>query len=247
MIKAIFLDLDETLCDTSLADAKAQEALITIATPLFEKSDDASKFADIYLNGIYKRLSSAFAEKLFPVIDEHQYRRQLISLTLQTLNVQSVNERLIDRLQDTFDDARKAALDFYPGIVELLKKWRESFTLVVITNGPEFSQLLKIEAIHIRPLVDHIIIGGQEKEEKPAVSIFKKALALAGVSADEAIHFGDKLTTDVLGANNTGIQSVWVSHGRLLDTTLFITPNHILSHPDEMGVLVDSLIYTHRY
>jgi len=42
------------------------------------------------------------------------------------------------------------------------------------------------------------------------VSIFEKAMNLAKCEAHEAIHFGDKLSTDILGANNTGIASVWL-------------------------------------
>lgn len=85
-------------------------------------------------------------------------------------------------LQDKFDTVRLKAFDFYPSIVEFLAEARKLFTLVVITNGPEFSQRPKVERVNLAEHVDHIIIGGQEPEDKPAPSIFNKALKLLPIA-----------------------------------------------------------------
>ena len=41
---------------------------------------------------------------------------------------------------------------------------------------------------------------------------FRHALDRIGVSPDEAIMVGDKLTTDIKGANGIGMRSVWINH-----------------------------------
>ncbi|MEH6652034.1 MAG: hypothetical protein V7707_18585 [Motiliproteus sp.] len=56
---------------------------------------------------------------------------------------------------------------------------------ILNTNGPEFSQIPKLEAVSLAEHVDHFIIGGQEPEQKPARSIFDKALTLANRTASE--------------------------------------------------------------
>jgi len=89
--------------------------------------------------------------------------------------------------------------------------------------------------------VDHIIIGGQEPEEKPAVSIFEKALKLANCQAHEAIHVGDSLASDIVGAHNSGITSVWVQHQQPLDAELGINPHHTVMHPSEIPALIEQL------
>ena len=89
--------------------------------------------------------------------------------------------------------------------------------------------------------VDHIIIGGEEPEQKPAVSIFEKALRLAGCEAHEAIHVGDSLASDIAGAHNSGITSVWVQHQQPLDAELGIDPHHSVMHPDEIPELIRGL------
>ncbi len=175
---------------------------------------------------------------LYPIIDESSFRKQLLSLLFDEAGFAQTPDK-IDALQNNFNKNRKAALGFYPELEGAIKIWRDDYIIGIITNGPEYSQVLKIEAIGLKQYTDFILIGGMEKEEKPARSIFEKALKLAGVSASEAIHFGDKLSTDVLGANQTGIQSVWISHGK--DNNEDITPDVTLASPREMIDFVEGL------
>ncbi len=51
--------------------------------------------------------------------------------------------------------------------------------------------------------------------QKPHRAIFEHALELLGVPADRAIHVGDDLEADVLGAGRAGIEAVLIDrHGR---------------------------------
>ena len=45
---------------------------------------------------------------------------------------------------------------------------------------------------------------------KPSRSMYRQALTDFGVTEDEAIMIGDQLFTDILGANRTGIEAIWV-------------------------------------
>ncbi len=77
--------------------------------------------------------------------------------------------------------------------------------------------------------VDFIIVGGDEPEEKPAPSIFSKAMSLANVQPEEALHVGDSLSSDIYGANRSGIKSVWIS-----DSTQNINEVHKEHQPTYM-------------
>ena len=94
--------------------------------------------------------------------------------------------------------------------------------------------MLKSSGVALQNFVDHIIIGGLEKEEKPAKSIFEKAMRLADCQPDEAIHVGDSLKTDIAGANNAGIRSIWVSHGEELKASL-ASPDFTVRYTDGNG------------
>ena len=114
------------------------------------------------------------AHRYLPIIEqqgERAFRIQLIQDILVDSGINSVSVDYAASLLDQFDEDRLKAFNFYSGIVEFLAEARKLFTLVVITNGPEFSQVPKVKAVNLSAHVDHILIGGQEPEEK-AVTLY---------------------------------------------------------------------------
>jgi HAD superfamily hydrolase (TIGR01549 family) len=244
MLKALFLDMDQTLCDTSGANERAGQLMAQAVERQFGAGFDGQAFADAYIKGIYRQFSDRQRQRYLPIIEqqgEGAFRLQLIHDLLAEQGVKDVSAESARILQEKFDSDRLEAFHFYPGIVEFLAEARKLFTLVVITNGPEFSQIPKIEAVNLADHVDHIIIGGQEPEQKPARSIFEKALQLANCEAHEAIHVGDSLAADIAGAHDSSITSVWIQHQQPLDAELGINPHHTLLHPSEIPALIREL------
>ena len=244
MLRALFLDMDETLCDTLSANEQAKQLMGEALKAQYGAEFDGQGVANAYVSGIYRQWSDRQRARYLPIIEQQSegaFRLQLIRDLLAGQGVDDVSEAAAQALQDNFDSDRLAAFDFYPGIVKFLAEARKLFTLVVITNGPEFSQIPKIKAINLAQHVDHIIIGGQEPEQKPARSIFDKALKLANCEAHEVIHVGDSLATDIAGARNSGITSVWIQHLQPLDAELGINPHHTVLHPSEIPALIRDL------
>ena len=241
MLKALFLDMDETLCDTQAANREATRLMGEELDGLYNSEFDGHAVARSYVLGMYRQWSDSQRERYMPIIEqrgEGAFRKQLICDLLAEQGVEKIDEATAQRLLDKFDKDRLDAFEFYPGIVEFLAEARKLFTLVVITNGPEYSQVPKVQAVHLARYVDHIIIGGQEPEQKPARSIFEKALRLANCEAHEAIHVGDSLAADIAGAHNTGITSIWIQHQQPLDAELGINPHHTVLHPSEIPALI---------
>ncbi len=244
MLKALFLDLDETLCDTRGANKQAMRLLGTVLQEQYGTGLDGQQVARAYVTGIYRQWSEEQRRRYLPIIEQQSeaaFRVQLIRDLLGERGVHQVSDAAAQVLQDRFDRDRIEAFDFYPGIPEFLIDARKLFTLVVITNGPEFSQIPKVERVKLADYVDHIIIGGQEPEQKPSQSIFYKALKLANCAAHEAVHVGDSLAADIAGAHSSGITSVWIQHQQPLDAELGIDPHHTLLHPSEIPALINKL------
>jgi N-acylneuraminate-9-phosphatase len=244
MLKALFLDLDETLCDTLGANERAKKLLAQDIEVQYGVNLDGQAFADAYVAGIYRDWTDDQRARYMPIIEqqsEEAFRLQLIRDLLAERAVENISDETAQALQDKFDSERLKAFDFYPGIEGFLVEARKLFTLVVITNGPEFSQLPKVDRVNLTEHVDHIIIGGQEPEQKPAASIFNKALKLANCQAHEVLHVGDSLSADIAGANNSGITSVWIQHQQPLDAELSINPHHTVLHPSEIPALIHQL------
>ena len=212
MLKALFLDMDETLCDTTGANLKALTLFEKRAAGQYPAPFNAKEFAKDYLLGIYKNLSKELSAKLLPITDEQDFRTDLLGYLYQ--KHQAPDEPSQAELHDMrrfFDEARLRFFDFFPGVELLLHELRKKYCLVVITNGPIYSQHPKAARVKLTEHVDHVIVGGEEPEEKPAISIFQKACQLAKCQAHEALHFGDSLTADIQGAANAGIDSVWIN------------------------------------
>lgn len=58
---------------------------------------------------------------------------------------------------------------------------------------------------------DHIIVSGDYPFEKPDPAIYRLSLEGLGVTADEALFVGDTVETDIDGAKQAGIDSLWLT------------------------------------
>ncbi|HCH1651743.1 TPA: HAD-IA family hydrolase [Vibrio parahaemolyticus] len=239
MLKAIFFDMDETLCGTSQADKAAGQKFAAWIQQTYPQVSDPQTFLQRYLQGVYKKLNAEFPQLVALLPDENAFRCGLIQ-TILAENGIHIDAEQAQQAQHYFDSARMGAFTFFPGVKEMLMDLRKHYKLVVITNGPIFSQHPKLKATQMDEWVDHIIVGGEEPEEKPAASIFQKALNLVDITPEEALHIGDSLAADIAGANNIGILSVWVNATGASNPTE-ITPNFEIRETVELKEILKTL------
>ncbi|MDG2639408.1 HAD family hydrolase [Vibrio parahaemolyticus] len=239
MLKAIFFDMDETLCGTSQADKAAGPKFAAWIQQTYPQVSDPQAFLQRYLQGVYKKLNAEFPQLVALLPDENAFRCGLIQTILAEDGIH-IDAEQAQQAQHYFDSARMGAFTFFPGVKEMLTDLRKHYKLVVITNGPIFSQHPKLKATQMDEWVDHIIVGGEEPEEKPAASIFQKALNLVDIKPEEALHIGDSLAADIAGANNMGILSVWVNATGASNPTE-ITPNFEIRETVELKEILKTL------
>ncbi|WP_025537204.1 HAD family hydrolase [Vibrio parahaemolyticus] len=239
MLKAIFFDMDETLCGTSQADKAAGQKFAAWIQQTYPQVSDPQAFLQRYLQGVYKKLNAEFPQLVALLPDENAFRCGLIQ-TILAENGIHIDAEQAQQAQHYFDSARMGAFTFFPGVKEMLTDLRKHYKLVVITNGPIFSQHPKLKATQMDEWVDHIIVGGEEPEEKPAASIFQKALNLVDIKPEEALHIGDSLAADIAGANNMRILSVWVNATGASNPTE-ITPNFEIRETVELKEILKTL------
>jgi len=72
-------------------------------------------------------------------------------------------------------------------------------------------QRSKIDAAGIAHFFKDIFVGGEFPVGKPEPFIFDEALKRAGCQPHQAIYIGDSLLHDIVGANNSGIHSIWLN------------------------------------
>ena len=98
--------------------------------------------------------------------------------------------------------------DLYEDSRPCLERLRQAgVTLVLVSNWERWLEpLLHHRRIH--HYFDVLAISGQVGAEKPDAAIFHTALEQSGVTAAEAVHIGDSITSDVEGAQAVGIRPV---------------------------------------
>jgi putative hydrolase of the HAD superfamily len=82
---------------------------------------------------------------------------------------------------------------------------------VVVASNWDVSLHEVLERIGLMPLLDGVVTSAEVRARKPAGAVFERALALAGVPADAAVHVGDSVEEDVQGALAAGIAPVLLS------------------------------------
>jgi len=105
----------------------------------------------------------------------------------------------------------------------------ENVRLACVTNGRDFFQRNKIEALGLANYFDVIVTSGELGVKKPNPLIFNTALEQLGAQAKECIFIGDSLTADMLPAKQLGMKTVWVNR-----------VNPIRSKPDYVDAKLES-------
>lgn len=104
----------------------------------------------------------------------------------------------------------------------VLAALRPAWRLGVLTNGIPAIQARKVEALGLRPLVDHVVFATEHGRRvgKPDRIPFETMTDRLGVRPDRCVFVGDDPRCDIDGANRAGMWSVrfdrpgW--HGRVV-------------------------------
>ncbi|XP_021248808.1 N-acylneuraminate-9-phosphatase isoform X1 [Numida meleagris] len=112
----------------------------------------------------------------------------------------------------------------------MLTELRKAVRLLLLTNGDRQTQREKIEACACQPYFDAIVVGGEQKEEKPAPSIFHYCCDLLGVQPAECVMVGDSLDTDIQGGLNAGLRAtVWLNKSMAAPADASPVPHYVIS------------------
>ncbi len=122
----------------------------------------------------------------------------------------------------------------YPHTVETVMELRiRGYRLGVITDGLPVKQWEKLIRLGLDDFFDVVLVSGDVGVglDKPDPEVFKLALQRAGTGPEDSVMVGDKLHTDIDGANKAGLTSIWLR-----------TPRDAADLPDQLGIKPDYVI-----
>ncbi len=193
-----FVDLDDTLLDF-----KASEKLSF--TKLFEQIYKPDRIEQIHQS--YKKIN----HKLWQLVEANKMTKDLLKYERFKLTF------LEQKIDLNYEDFAKKYLDLLPenvvlihGAEELCHSIKKKGQLVIITNGIEETQRLRIKNSPLEKFIDILAVSEECGFAKPDVRFFDyTAKKVMGFAKEETIMIGDRLETDIVGAHQFGIDSIW--------------------------------------
>jgi len=261
-VKAVLFDLDDTLLwdDRSVSEAfketcriaaeaagidgeELEAAVRREARSLYESYETYPFTQMIGINpfeglwGNFRKGEHPMFRKMEQIVPE--YRANAWTRGLAALGVD--NAELGKTLAEGFPALRRKLHYVYDETFAILDELKGNYKLLLLTNGSPDLQQEKLDGTPaLVPYFDAIVISGNFGEGKPSSRLFAHAMEQIGIQADEGVMVGDKLTTDILGANRAGMTSIWINrHGAARNDE--IIPAYEISSLTELPALLRTL------
>jgi putative hydrolase of the HAD superfamily len=150
-------------------------------------------------------------ERLEQMLDEG-VRGSLFDDLLVETGIES--ERWVPEMVRVYREHRPT-LKGYPGVVELLGRLKERYSLGLLSDGYAGVQRRKLEALGIEPLLDAVMFTDELGREywKPSPEGYRRLLEELGVERpEEAVYVGENCTKDFVGARGLGLRTIRVKN-----------------------------------
>lgn len=210
MVKAIFIDFYGTVVHED------GEVIKQISQEIFDtgKVNDKSEIGSYWWNEFQTAFISAYGER-FQTQRELEY--QSLDKTIQYFNSSADAEALSNLM---FEHWVK------PPIFEGAKQFFEiSPVPIYIVSNIDRDDIL--QAIKFQGLEPNGVFTSEDaKSYKPRKELFEFALNSTGLSAEQIVHIGDSLSSDVKGASSVGINTIWINRsGREIPEGVIVVGN----------------------
>jgi putative hydrolase of the HAD superfamily len=194
-IQAVCLDVDDTLIDFTSSARRALFSMIgrDDLWPTWQRMTDehvARVIAgELDVEAMRRARTKAFFADLGALLDDDM----VCALEHRRLEEMNGTWSLFDDVLPCLDWLRAAGLK-----------------VAAVTNASGEHQRAKLSDLGIARFFDTVVIAGELGSAKPDPLIFHTACTQLEVPAEEAIHVGDRLDVDAIGAHHAGLHGVWL-------------------------------------
>ncbi|HTH56663.1 MAG TPA: YjjG family noncanonical pyrimidine nucleotidase [Cyclobacteriaceae bacterium] len=208
MYKCLLFDLDHTLWDY---ETNSRESLseLYIEFGLKNRGVDETQFLDkfyIINNELWDLYDRGLLHR--DVIRNDRFHRILTALGVDDyeMSLDLSNEYIAQ------SPKKKNLMD---GCKETLDYLCLKYPMLIVTNGFDEIQSTKLSSGGIGHYFKSIVTSARAGHKKPAREIFEFALNEGNIAPHEAIMIGDNLLTDIAGAINANIDTVFFNQNKI--------------------------------
>ena len=145
-------------------------------------------------------------------VTREELRHSRFRYMLRDLHVD--DEPLALTLSDEYIRLAPTFRHMIPYATEVVSYLSARYPLYIVTNGFQEVQQIKLKNCGLSGYFREIICSEAAGATKPRKEIFDYALLCTGFSAEEVLMIGDDYMTDIVGAVNAGIDSVFFNPGK---------------------------------
>ena len=226
-LRAVSLDLDNTLWDTPPVLARAEAALgvwLEVHAPRLAAAFDGDAQRRL-------RIAIAAAEPA-QAHDVSWLRRESLR---QAAAATGYSPALAERAFQEFLRERNV-IEPYAEVAAALERMARRVPLYALTNGNACVTRVGIGG-YFRGALDAAGAGAA----KPDPRIFQRLTELAQLPAEAMLHVGDDPIADVEGARLVGMRTAWVNRSEATWPAELAPPNYVVTDLTALAVLVESL------
>lgn len=208
-IRAVVLDVDDTIVDTRAAMVAAGTVALGVLWP--ERDVEHTAMAQHYYDDPgrwFRRYASG--EVAFD--DMRVGRIEDVARAFAVVTPDGA----LERYAEAYDPAFRVAQRLFDDVPALLDAARSAGLPVgLLTNSAAAPTTLKLEALDLLDSFDAVVTTDTLGFGKPDARIYHEACRRLGAEPATTVCVGDSLEWDVLGAEAAGLRAVWLDRGGL--------------------------------
>ncbi|AZQ60746.1 noncanonical pyrimidine nucleotidase, YjjG family [Flammeovirga pectinis] len=201
-VEHIFFDLDHTLWDF---EKNSEETL----THLFHKYGigDGNVALQDFLSAYRKANFELWELYNFSKVTKEEIRDRRFPMTFTTIGLDPTTTP--PTIGQEYLEICPRKPNLIPGTRELLSSLEGKYTMHILSNGFDATQAVKLETTGIGQYFSTVVTSESCGHKKPSAEIFDFALQQAGASKENSIMIGDNPITDIKGAKEYGLPTIY--------------------------------------
>ena len=226
--RVIIFDLDDTVLDFKAGEKKG---LATVFKHFNRVALDYDAWVATYLD-VNARVWQAIEKGAKP----QPLLNQRFADAFAAFN-QTIDGVAAEALYRQVLDANDAVIAGADQVLATLHQ--KGYKLVVGTNGKTATQYQRLQLTGFHRYFEHVVISEEIGHAKPSQAFFEHIVGLyPNLNKSAFLMVGDTLSTDILGAHQAGIASVWLHQSGQADSGRDDQPTYCISNiSDLMSIL----------
>lgn len=229
MLRNLLLDLDGVIFNFKKAESVSLQNAFEFYHIAYDKDT-----IDLY-HTINDRLWADFEKGL--VTKEEVTNGRFVKL-FETLNV-DVDAKMFAKF---YQDGLASSYFLYGDVLPFLEEMSSKLRIYAITNGVSKTAFQRLEGTDTRKYFLDVFVSEDLNAQKPSLDYFNQVMdRIKGFNKEESIIVGDSLSSDIQGALNIQVQSIYLNRYHK-ENISNIKPDYEVSSLEEVRDIICDLM-----